>query len=148
MEWGEAALKAYDEFRADLIVFEDNESPNRPSTVRDVIRTLMAKRTVKWQAVHASRDKRARADPVSALYQQGKVHHLTEKEDPQHPQHLPHHLAGLEYEMTTWDPNTRMSPNRLDALVHGLSFLMLQPQATTTASPSGVPKGGGSDWRF
>lgn len=141
MEWGEAALKAYDEFRADLIVYEDNESPNRPSVVRDVIRAILAKRTVKVQAVHASRDKRARADPVSALYQQGKVHHVIEKADPQH-------LAGLEYEMTTWDPNSRESPNRLDALVHGVSFLMLQAQATTTAVAVGIPRSGGSSWRF
>lgn len=122
IEWGRVAVQTYDEFRADLIVYEDNESPGRPSVVRDVIRAVDPSGRIKWQAIHASRDKRTRADPVSALYEQLKVHHVV---DPDRPDHL----ALLEDELVSWDPMSRTSPNRLDALVHGISFLMLGQQA-------------------
>ena len=131
LDWGIAAVAAYDEFRADLIVYEDNESPSRPSVVRDVIRTITEKRNIRCQAVHASRDKRARADPVSALYQKGQVHHVVDAKDPDQ-------LAALEYEMCTWDPTSRVSPNRLDALVHVVSYLLLQGQHAPTAAPAGT----------
>ena len=63
--------------------------------------------------VHASRGKAVRAEPVSALYEDGMVHHVGT-----------HYM--LEDELVTWDPTQNMpSPNRLDALVWALTELML-----------------------
>ncbi len=67
--------------------------------------------SVKWVEVTATDGKRTRAEPVSALYEQGKVHHVRDKRDPDR-------LVRLEEEMVSWDPRARMSsPNRMDALV-------------------------------
>ena len=127
--WGKAVLDLYDRLRADVIVYEDNEIPGKPSLVRDVIRAVDEKQRARWKALHASRDKRTRADPVAAKYEQGQVHHWADPKDPDH-------LAILEDEMCTWDPTSRFSPNRLDAAVHALSHLMLGSQGPTAAPKS------------
>jgi phage terminase large subunit-like protein len=137
-EWGQRVVATYDEFRADLVVYEDNGSPGRPDVVEHVIRTIDPHGRVRWVGIHASRDKRTRADPVSALYEQGRVHHVVESARPDH-------LAMLEDEMVSWDPTSRKSPNRLDALVHGLTYLMLSAQI-----PAVPPRSTGtrvSPWR-
>ena len=65
--------------------------------------------------VHATRGKAIRAEPVVALYEQGRVHHVGE-------------FGLLEDEMCNWIPGSGMpSPNRVDALVWALSELMLAP---------------------
>ena len=60
--------------------------------------------------VHASESKRERAIPVAALYGRGQVGHARR-------------FAQLNGELTAWDPS-KESPNRLDALVHGLRELL------------------------
>ena len=66
---------------------------------------------VAYKAVHAARGKLARADPISALYEQGRVHHVGS-------------FAELEDEMCDFDPITTVkSPNRMDALVWALTEL-------------------------
>jgi phage terminase large subunit-like protein len=60
--------------------------------------------------VHASKGKTTRAEPIVGLYELGKVHHVG-------------YLAGLETQMTTWDPKEGDSPDRVDALVWGLTEL-------------------------
>jgi len=68
------------------------------------------------RTVHASRGKAVRAEPVAALYEQGRVSHVGP-------------LAMLEDQMTTWDPGTsRKSPDRIDALVWALTDLAVDPQ--------------------
>lgn len=65
--------------------------------------------------VHASVGKKLRAEPVTLAYEQGRVHHLNV-------------LGDLETEMTTWMPETSSkSPDRLDALVHALTALLIKP---------------------
>jgi len=77
---------------------------------------------VSYKAVRASRGKRTRAEPVAALYEQGKVHHVGA-------------LPKLEDEMCTWSAiEADPSPDRMDALVWALTELML-------ASPRGVDYG-------
>jgi phage terminase large subunit-like protein len=61
--------------------------------------------------VHASRGKFTRAEPVSALYEQHRVHHVG-------------CFPELEDELCSWEPGGE-SPNRLDAMVHGFTDLML-----------------------
>lgn len=133
--WGHAAVKAYDDYRCDLIVYESNASPKKPDVVPGVIKSVDPKGRVKWHAVHSSRDKRTRADPVASLYEAGRVHHY---EDPD----KPNQLAALEHEMVTWDPwdPNAKSPNRLDALVHGVTYLMLGAHAPAAVGPGSVTR--------
>ena len=69
--------------------------------------------SVPLRAVHASVGKRLRAEPVAALYEQGRVHHVGQ-------------FALLEDEMCQWVPGEGMpSPNRLDALVWAITELVI-----------------------
>ncbi|HUZ32905.1 MAG TPA: phage terminase large subunit [Xanthobacteraceae bacterium] len=69
--WGRAAVQAYNEFAADRIVAEENFGGEM---VRFVIRAANPHAPV--QVISASRGKALRAEPVSALYEQGLVHHV------------------------------------------------------------------------
>jgi phage terminase large subunit-like protein len=69
---------------------------------------------IHFKKLWASRGKAIRAEPVQSLYEQGRVFHVRE-------------FAPLEAEMTTWVPRLRMpSPNRLDALVWGVTEAVLE----------------------
>ena len=68
--------------------------------------------SISYQSVSASRGKAVRAEPIAALYEQGKVHHVGRLDD-------------LENEMISWQPGSNSwSPNRIDALVWVLTELM------------------------
>lgn len=104
--WARRAVAAFDEFRADRIVAETNQGGEM---VESVIRTVRPDLPV--IRVHASRGKRTRAEPVAALYEQGRVHHRGA-------------FAELEDQMCTFAPEAgAASPDRVDALVWGLSEL-------------------------
>jgi len=106
--WGRRAVEVYGEFMADRVVYEANFGGDM---VKFVIQT--ADPTVQTKEVHASRGKAVRAEPVSALYEDGMIHHVGT-----------HYM--LEDELVTWDPTQNMpSPNRLDALVWAITELML-----------------------
>lgn len=99
-EWAEAAVRAYDDWNADRIVAEVNQGG-------DMVETLVrsVRGNIPYTAVRATRDKRTRAEPVSALYYQGKCHHVGV-------------LTQLEYQMTQWEGKKGdASPNNIDALV-------------------------------
>lgn len=121
IQWGRAAVSAYDKYQADAIVYEANETPNRPNLVKSVIGIVDPKHRIKWLPVYAARDKRTRADPVAGLYEAGRVHHVENAD-------AINHLAALEEEMVSWDPwdPKAPSPNRVDALVHGVTYLLIQ----------------------
>lgn len=104
--WGKAAVKRYHELQADRIVAENN---NGGEMVEHVIRTV--DENVSYSSVHASRGKLTRAEPIAALYEQGKVHHVGA-------------FPELEDQMCSWVPGDK-SPDRMDALVWALSELML-----------------------
>jgi phage terminase large subunit-like protein len=103
--WAEAAIAAYAKNKADRIVAEVN---NGGEMVEATLRTVNA--NVPYRAVHASRGKSLRAEPISALYEQHKVHHLGT-------------FAQLEDQMCQWQPGDAWSPDRLDALVWALTEL-------------------------
>jgi predicted phage terminase large subunit-like protein len=105
--WARRAVAAYTEFRADRIVAEVNFGGDM---VRSTIATV--DRRVPFTAVHASRGKRQRIEPVAALAEQGKVHHIGV-------------LAELEDQLLTWTPEDGTSPDRLDAFCWGVTDLML-----------------------
>jgi len=112
--WARRAITAYHQHQADRIVAERNFGG---AMVQAVIRA--ADRSVPYKEVTASRGKAARAEPVSALYEQGRVSHLPG-------------LAQLEDEMVLMTASGFMgigSPNRVDAMVWALSEVMLAHQA-------------------
>jgi predicted phage terminase large subunit-like protein len=104
--WARRAIEAYREFRADRIVAEVNNGGDLVETVLRVVDT-----NIPYTAVHASRGKRVRAEPIAALYEQGKVTHAEAFPD-------------LEDQMCSFTPESGDSPDRMDALVWALTHLM------------------------
>ncbi len=109
-KWATAAVAGYHKYRADRIVGEVN---NGGDMVEHTIRTV--DKNVAYNAVHASKGKHIRAEPVSALYEQGRVHHVG-------------FFPDLEDQMCDWVPGDN-SPDRLDALVWAVTELMLREGA-------------------
>jgi hypothetical protein len=112
--WASAVVKAYHDWGADSVVAEDN---NGGEMVEFTIKTVDP--SVRIKRVHASRGKATRAEPVAALYEQGKVHHVGA-------------YPALEDELCLWCPGDA-SPNRLDACVWALTELMLEPDRRAKA---------------
>jgi phage terminase large subunit-like protein len=109
--WAKVVAAAYVRHKADRVVAEVNQGGD---LVEATLRTVDAR--ISYKAVHASRGKQIRAEPISALYQQAKIHHVGS-------------FPKLEDQLTQWDPQTEAwSPDRLDALVWGLTDLMLGEQ--------------------
>lgn len=115
--WARRAAHLAQTHQADRIVAEVN---NGGALVEHTLRTV--DRSVPYKAVHASRGKAIRAEPVAALYEQGRVSHVGR-------------LDALETQLTGWDPTAdAKSPDRLDALVWALTELMIDPAPPRTAS--------------
>lgn len=107
-EWGQRAVKAYWHYRADRIVAEVNKGGD---LVERVIKSL--DNTVSYKAVRATRGKAVRAEPIAALYEQRRIFHRRP-------------FRELETQLCEYIPGeTSKSPDRLDALVWGLTELML-----------------------
>lgn len=124
--WARMAVTAYHQFSADRIVAERNFGG---AMVASVVRQV--DRAVPFKEVTASRGKSARAEPVAALYEQGRVSHVGG-------------FADLEDEMVLFTVGGYMgerSPNRVDALVWALTECMLshQPQPRNDVPPA-IPK--------
>jgi len=96
---------AYDHHEADCVVGEVN---NGGDYIGNTLRTINA--GIPYHAVRASRGKAIRAEPVAALYEQHRVHHLGS-------------LPELEDQMVTWVPGIGKSPDRVDALVWAITEL-------------------------
>jgi len=107
--WGEAVVTVYHHNAAGRVLGESNFGGDMvESTIR------MVDPTIAYMPVRASRGKAVRAEPVAALYEQGRVHHVGQ-------------FAALEDEMCNWVPGeTTESPNRLDALVWAITDLMVE----------------------
>jgi phage terminase large subunit-like protein len=122
LEWARIAVSAYHRWRADRIVGEVN---NGGDLVEANIRAVAP--NVSFRSVRASRGKAVRAEPIAALYEQGRVHHVG-------------NLPDLEAEMTTYVPMHDMkSPDRMDALVWGITELLIDLDDTPQWSPAVVP---------
>ena len=108
-QWARRAIAAYYEYEAERIVYEDNQGGDAWMTIIHQIDPF-----VKVEKVHAGRkdNKKARAEPIAALYEQHKVFHLE-------------HFDKMEGQMTTWEPYDpkSKSPDRVDALVYALTEL-------------------------
>jgi predicted phage terminase large subunit-like protein len=113
-QWGVLACRLYHKHGADRIVAEVNQGGDMVELI-----IKQADPNISYQAVHASRGKVTRAEPVVALYEQGKVHHVGQ-------------IPKLEDEMTTWDSKESIvSPGRIDALVWGVASLMFTDKKDT-----------------
>jgi predicted phage terminase large subunit-like protein len=111
-EWARRAIAAYRNFSADRIVAEVN---NGGDLVEATLRSVDP--TIPFSAVHASRGKLTRAEPVSALYERGRVHHVGV-------------FGPLEDQLTSYDGSrSAASPDRLDALCWAIHALQLEPAA-------------------
>ncbi len=119
--WARIAVAAYHNPRgsamgADRIIGEVN---NGGDLVEANIRNVDP--NISFRAVRASRGKYIRAEPVSALYEQGRVHHVGS-------------FGDLEDQMCGWTPQgDERSPDRLDALVWGVTDLLIDIEETATA---------------
>jgi predicted phage terminase large subunit-like protein len=114
--WANEALRLHALHKADRIVAEVN---NGGDMIEAVLRHKGKGQLFKYRGVRASRGKRTRAEPIAALYEQGKVSHVGR-------------FDALEEQLTTWDASDGSpSPDRLDALVWALTDLMkpTQPDA-------------------
>ncbi len=120
-QWAARAVALWEELDADAIVVERNFGGDMCRGVIEKMAALRGGRRPKIIEVTASRGKRVRAEPVSALYEQGRIEHLPG-------------LDLLEAELTGWDSTDGSpSPNRLDGMVWALSWLMLgaKPESWT-----------------
>jgi phage terminase large subunit-like protein len=112
--WARTLVMAYLNQKADRIVGEVN---NGGDLVETIIRHVeidgkKAGQNASYKAVHASRGKAVRAEPIAALYEQNRVHHMGS-------------FPVLEDQMVTWDPASDSdSPDRMDALVWAITELM------------------------
>ena len=112
--WARAAIRAMERFGAEKLVAEVNQGGD---LVESVIRQVDP--MVPLKKVHAARGKVARAEPVAALYEQGRVKHLRG-------------LGALEDQMcrmTLHGYDGKGSPDRVDALVWALAELLIEPGA-------------------
>jgi phage terminase large subunit-like protein len=110
-KWAQAAITAYNRHEANIIVGEVN---NGGDLVRETIKGVDS--SVPFKSIYTSRGKALRAEPISSLYEQGKVHHFGT-------------FPELEDQMTEWIPGAEKSPDRVDALCYALSMLNLSSSA-------------------
>jgi phage terminase large subunit-like protein len=103
--WARQVVAAYRTYGADRVIGETN---NGGEMVGHTIHTEDP--GIRYKAVHASRGKYTRAEPISLLYDQGRFHHVGS-------------FPQLEDEMCEWVPG-EASPNRMDALVWAATELM------------------------
>jgi len=104
-KWARQAVNLYHEHKADKIVAETN---NGGDMVIMLLKQIDA--GIATKKVTATRGKQLRAEPISSLYEQGKVHHIG-------------YFPELESQMCEWTPLSNESPDRLDALVWALTEL-------------------------
>ena len=119
-EWARRAIGAYEVWKADRIVAEKNQGGD---LVENTLRNINSR--IPFKAVHASRGKVTRAEPVSTLYEQGRVHHVGTF----------HQLEDQMCAFTSdFDRSTAgYSPDRVDALVWALTEIgeLKQPLVVT-----------------
>ena len=114
-KWAKEVIAGFNKQECDSVVAEINFGG---AMVKSTIRN--ADKKVKVHELRASRGKYIRAEPVSLLYEKGRVHHIGS-------------FPNLEDELCEWVPGAK-SPNRLDALVWGIIFL--SGNAISTDGPS------------
>ncbi|MCK4795511.1 MAG: DNA-packaging protein, partial [Desulfobacteraceae bacterium] len=124
--WAQRAVEAYYDWGADRIVAEVN---NGGDLVESTIRTVDHR--VSYKSVHASRGKYVRAEPVAALYEQKRIHHIGA-------------YPALEDQMCLFTPSMeflKTSPDRADAVVWAFTEMMLGKQRRVQRMDMNVDEG-------
>ena len=118
-KWASRAIMAYKDWEADKVVAEVNQGGDM---VEDVFKTRDPNIFVKQ--VRATRGKYTRAEPIQGLYEQQRIHHCG-------------FFPKLEDQLCNWESKRgEPSPDRLDAMVWGMTELMLGSQAPAVAAPA------------
>jgi phage terminase large subunit-like protein len=114
-QWGAQVVTAYLKWRADRVIVEANNGGDMClATIQTAARAAHVE--VALKKIHASKGKYARAEPVSALYEQQRCHHVGM-------------FATLEDEQCSYTPaESTESPNHLDASVWAITELLLHPE--------------------
>ena len=116
-EWALKAIQLYDKYKASYIVAEVNQGGDLvTNTIKQVAKSL-GKSHIPIKSVRATKGKYTRAEPIGALYEQGKIHHVG-------------NFATLEDQLCTYLPGDDISPDRLDALVWAYYFLLVKQVET------------------
>lgn len=109
-EWVNKCVNEYHNHEIDCLIYEKNQGG---LLIERAIRSHPRGRTINLKPIHAKRGKLLRAEPVAALYEQGKVKHIGT-------------FKNLEYQMTTFDGSpSKKSPGSLDAAVYAITELLL-----------------------
>ena len=111
-EWGAQVAAAAKRWNAERVVVESNQGGDM---VRATIHAVEP--NLRVDKITARLSKAARAEPVSALYERGLVHHAG-------------FFPMLESQMVSWVPNEGKSPDRMDALVHAVASLLIAQPVT------------------
>ena len=128
-QWARRAVEAFRRHRADRIVCEVN---NGGDLVASVLRAV--DRSAPVVQVRATRGKALRAEPVAALYEQGRVSHVGS-------------LSRLEDQCASWDPaSDARSPDRLDALVWAITDLVIDRAAPLASPPPMLVRSQRREW--
>lgn len=133
--WGRVAVNAFDRHQGDALVGETNFGGAMVESTIQVARKEVGGRRVPYKAVTASRGKVVRAEPFSALYEQGKIRHVG-------------HFRELEDELAAFSTLGYMgqgSPNRADAWIWVLSELfpgLVAPKKEKKATQKNQPQAG------
>ena len=108
-KWGQEVVNAYRDHEANFVIAEKNQGGEMVSAIIHNIDD-----TIPIELVHAKKSKFARAEPVAALYEQGRVHHVG-------------NFPVLEDQMCTYVPGeSDESPDRLDAGVYVVTKLLVE----------------------
>lgn len=106
LEWAKKVVVLFHRYQADRVIAEINQGGDLVEANLRVV-----DRRISYSSVRAWRGKVLRAEPVAACYERGLIHHVGVHKD-------------LEDQQVTWVPG-RPSPDRIDALVHGITHLIL-----------------------
>jgi phage terminase large subunit-like protein len=125
-QWADKAVALHEFYNADAIVAEKNYGGDM---VKHTLENSRAAKTVAPRIilVESRRGKQLRAEPIVALYEKRKVKHVSKQGGD---------LAELEGEQTEWVPGEGASPNRVDALVHGITDLAKNTMPSAMADPN------------
>ena len=111
--WARLVVDAAKTYQVNTIIAEVNQGGDLVETMLKTINP-----DIRYQKVHARTSKRTRAEPIAALYDQGRIHHYPG-------------LIKLEEQMATYHPGGGgSSPDRLDAAIWALTHLMLNPDGS------------------
>ena len=124
--WARKVVTAYETHGATRIIAEGNQGG---AMVESTIKSVAP--YVPVTIVHTKTSKGLRAEPVAAMYETGRVHHVGP-------------FPELEEEQCTWEAGNKKSPDRIDALCYSVSSLLLGKAAPSFHGPG--PVAWRSDW--